>query len=150
MKLKIIYILALLFVVNCDSHTCYSTEVVLKWDANIESYLAGYNIYIKEGSFVEQDDSRAIKIKIPLSTSGFSPWDPCFTVTDLVDGTLYFFVVTAYSQNGDESEFSNQIKIKAEELSDEHRSTSTGSESGCLISSLTFNSSSTFENCVRY
>lgn len=72
-------------------------RLTLAWDANTESDLAGYKIYIgyapKKYSWV---------IDVSNRTTG--------TVDNLVEGTPYYFTLTAYNTKGMESGFSNEIR----------------------------------------
>lgn len=78
------------------SHFCYSDieKVVIQWDANSESDLAGYQVYYG-------------------NTSG--EYDSLFDVgnitnylIDVKTDMMYFFAVTAYDTAGNESGFSNE------------------------------------------
>ena len=71
-------------------------QVTLAWDANTESDLGGYKIYLGTASNAYQSS-----IDVGNQTS--------FTVTNLNRGTTYYFSVTAYNTQGLESDYSNEV-----------------------------------------
>ncbi len=73
-------------------------RLTLAWDANTETDLAGYKIYI---GYAPKKYSWIIDVK--NQTTG--------TVDNLVDGTVYYFTLTAYNSKGLESGFSNEIRF---------------------------------------
>ena len=74
-------------------------SVTLAWDANPEPDIAGYKVYYgtESGSYLE-----------PLTLEG-APAEPQFTVPDLDNEETYYFVVTAFNENGLESLPSNEV-----------------------------------------
>ena len=88
-------------------------DVTLQWDANTEPNLAGYRIYYKMDSSGEPYDGIEANegtspITVPLEDLD-DPYNPQYTLTGLLDGTAYFFVVTAYNTGGLESGYSNEV-----------------------------------------
>jgi fibronectin type 3 domain-containing protein len=71
-------------------------QVMLAWDPNTETDLAGYKVYVGTSSGV---------FTAPLAVGNITS----YTVTGLAPGNTYYFVVTAYDQDGAESTFSNQV-----------------------------------------
>jgi TolB protein len=79
-------------------------EIVLSWDSNSESDLAGYNLYRSTDTF-----------------SGISEMDPVngaelipsadFTDTGLDNGTTYYYRLTAVDNKNNESSISSQLEI---------------------------------------
>lgn len=76
-----------------------STNVTLQWDANTESDLAGYKIYRSAVSGVYSSGAEVGDVAAPTVQ---------FTDNDVPDGT-WFWVCTAYDNNGLESGYSNEI-----------------------------------------
>ena len=74
-----------------------AADVNLKWDANSESDLAGYRIYQSQTSGAYG----AFSAEILAGTE-------TVTLTDIPDGT-YFWVLTAYDTNNNESGYSNEV-----------------------------------------
>lgn len=70
----------------------------LSWDAGEGSDVVGYKIYqaIAPGVY------GAPIATVPLNVTRY-------TLTGLASGTTYFFTVTAYTSNGAESSFSNEV-----------------------------------------
>jgi hypothetical protein len=114
----------------------FAAEVTIAWNANTEYWLTGYNLYVKEGSSIQPDDSQAVIITIPLSSPGFNPDSPSYTVTDLKDDIVYYFIVSAYSYYGLESGFSNEVSVRNGKLHITPQSSSSGTDSGCLIDAV--------------
>lgn len=84
------------------------SQVVLDWDDNIESDLAGYNVY---RSTTSGDYGDAIATGVTSSD---------YTDTELTNGTEYFYVVTAVDTSGNESAESNEASAQPEESSNMH------------------------------
>lgn len=75
-----------------------SGQVVLAWDANSETDLAGYKVY-------KGTASRAYTLAVDLPGKSSSP---THTVTGLSAG-MWYFAVTAYNTAGQESGYSNEV-----------------------------------------
>jgi len=90
--LQLLLLLAFLAV----SVSANAAEVTLAWDPNTETDLGGYTLYSGTSS-----RSYANSVDIGLSTE--------HTVPNLVEGDTYYFAVTAYDTNGNESPFSAEI-----------------------------------------
>jgi len=89
-------------IVAIAASTCAAAgQVTLRWDANTESDLAGYYVYMgtRSGAYAQRVD-------VSLTNT---PNAPEVTIGDLVEGSTYFFAVTAYDLAGNESGFSNEV-----------------------------------------
>jgi hypothetical protein len=75
-------------------------SVALAWDASTASDIAGYRLYAGTTSGVY---TQQIDVGNNTSTS----------VSDLVDGTTYFFAITDYTTSGVESARSNEVSYTA-------------------------------------
>jgi len=75
-----------------------SSSVTLAWDASAttNSGPIGYRIY----------DGVASRTYTNVMEAGYGLQ---YTVTNLVDGTTYYFAATAYDTNGLESDFSSEV-----------------------------------------
>ena len=87
--------LFLLLVLLCSYSALYGANVVLVWDANTESDLAGYKVYYGTSS-----GTYGSAIDVGKVTT--------YTVANLGPGT-YFFAVTAHNTAGLESGYSNEV-----------------------------------------
>jgi hypothetical protein len=89
----------------------YAQDVTLSWDESPSSSVAGYYIY-----YQEDDDT------IPLTGTGADQGDSGFSVgnslttevTGLSDGADYYFTVTAYDDDGNESSYSNIVTTSSD------------------------------------
>jgi hypothetical protein len=81
----------------CIPALAQAFRLTLAWDPNTETDLAGYKIYVgyapKKYSWI---------IDVGNRTTG--------SVDNLVEGTVYYFSLTAYNSKGLESGFSNEIR----------------------------------------
>lgn len=81
-------------------------DVVIAWDPNDEPNLAGYVLYVDDGIseiLYEYIDS------YPLEE--LDPQNPRVKITDLSEDLAYYFVVTAYDADGNESDYSDEICV---------------------------------------
>jgi hypothetical protein len=88
-------LLPIIFAVNVLA----ATSVMLEWDANTETDLAGYKIYYGPASGIY---TNVVDVGNLISNR----------VSGLLLGTEYFFAVTAYNTSGVESPFSNEVGYK--------------------------------------
>ena len=100
-KLTIILILSLFFSIlpflTCPLGKAVAADITLAWDHNSEPDLAGYKLYLGNSS-----QNYTQFIDLGLTTQ--------YTISNLIDGTIYFFTLTAYNQKGFESSFSNEVR----------------------------------------
>ncbi len=78
-------------------------EVTLTWDANTESDLAGYRVYVGTVSGVYGP---------PIDVGNVTT----YKVTNLSEGQTYFFGVKAYDTSGNESGFSSEVSTTVAQL----------------------------------
>jgi hypothetical protein len=76
----------------------YSGEIILTWDGNRESNVAGYKLYFgtAPGNY-----------SFYIDTGKNTVW----TLKNLAEGETYFITVTAYDLSGNESGFSPELKV---------------------------------------
>ena len=91
-----ISVICLISIILLTTSKVHSAQVTLSWDENSEDDVAGYKLYYGT-SKNNYDKSK----NVGVSTS--------FTVTGLVSGVKYFFVVTAYDTYFNESNFSSYV-----------------------------------------
>jgi len=81
-------------------------DVTIAWDPNSEANLAGYVLYVDDGTTTmpyEYVDDYPLK--------NIDPENPRAKITDLQEDIAYYFVVTAYDTDGNESDYSNEICV---------------------------------------
>jgi hypothetical protein len=71
-------------------------EVTLAWDANSESDLAGYKVYV---------GLKSLSYDQVIDVGNHTSW----VVSELEEGRTYYFAVTAYNASNLESDFSNEV-----------------------------------------
>ena len=93
-----------LFLVFCVG-PAFAWDVTIAWDSNSEPDLNGYTLYYSKHSAGPPYEFVG---DLPLSTFN-NPDYPSTIVTNLEDGVDYFFAMTAYDTDGNESAFSNYL-----------------------------------------
>jgi hypothetical protein len=87
---------------------CFATNVLLQWDPNTESDIAGYKVYYKA-------DSSTQPFLGTGASQGSSPIDvhnlTSSTITGLDSAHAYYFAITAYNTAGLESAYSTIVTI---------------------------------------
>jgi hypothetical protein len=100
-NLTIVLILSLFFsvlpILTCPLGKAMAADITLAWDHNSEPDLAGYKLYLGNSSRNYNEI-----IDLGLTTQ--------FTISNLIDGAVFFFTLTAYNQKGFESSFSNEVR----------------------------------------
>ena len=87
-------------------------EVTIEWDPNSEDDLEGYAVYKKEFS------SSAFKFIDTLPIDEIEdPSNPRVTITELEVDSKYYFAVTAFDVEGNESDYSNELCVQVDGLS---------------------------------
>jgi hypothetical protein len=102
--IKFFLLLFLLPIINS-----YAAEIDIAWDPNNEPDLAGYGVYFSKG-----------KAGPPYDIFGYvdvselhDPKLPEIKITGIDSKFDYFFAITAYDKAGNESTFSDAVKLKA-------------------------------------
>ena len=93
--MKKLFILLMLLLVPAFA---FAGDMTFAWDANTEPDLAGYKVHWGLSSVIPFTDE--IDVGNVLT----------YQLTDLVEGTTYFFAVTAYDTDDNESAYSNIIE----------------------------------------
>ena len=101
----------------------YAAQVTLEWDANSEPNISGYNVYY--GNFSRDYD-------VTLDVGNWTS----VTIADLVDNETYYFAVTAYNADNDESGYSSEACINCASPSTT-ASSGSGGGGGCFIATVT-------------
>lgn len=96
--LRFLSVFTFAFVLCLFPQIVYSADVTVAWDPNTEPDLAGYLVYYGTSS-------RTYPFSIDVDNSTIH------TISDLAEGRTYYFAVTAYDFNGNESDFSEEISL---------------------------------------
>lgn len=98
MNFKTIILMALFYLLTIS--TAFSTSVLLQWDANTETDLAGYKVFYATSS-------TALSTSVPVDVKNVVT----YTIGNLDQNKPYSFAVKAYNTAGMESAFSNIVTI---------------------------------------
>lgn len=93
--------LTLLFLLTFVLSASAAQSVTLAWNANTETNLAGYRLYWGTGT--RSYSTNLLQVLAPATTA---------TVTNLQVGYRYFFAVTAYTSDGLESDYSDEVSYR--------------------------------------
>ncbi|MFO7812759.1 MAG: putative Ig domain-containing protein [Pelovirga sp.] len=100
------HVLLVLFLVMGLSSVVWAKTVTLAWDPS-PSEVSGYKVYYRAGSDnlskTGEDGTVVVDVGSVLD----------YSLSDLNDGEDYYFTVTAYDANGQESDFSNHVHSPA-------------------------------------
>lgn len=99
MKKLLLILVLVLFPVFCFA----TSNVTFEWDANSEADLAGYRLYqsAASGNYIYGQGNEVLDIAAGTVTG----------TINVTDGT-YFWVLTAYDTDGNESDPSNEVTRK--------------------------------------
>jgi hypothetical protein len=105
----------LVVLILCFAYPAYGIDINLRWDPNVEPDLSGYKIYYKTGSpGPPYNGWGALEGDSPIEIDAYQVLigNACeFTISDL-DGTqVYYFVVTAFDTECNESDYSNEVSF---------------------------------------
>ena len=95
---KIILIISILFLL-VPSIAIAESQITFAWDVHADPDVEGYRLYQSNESVIYDLNCPAITIPVGTETA---------TLYNVPDGT-WFWVITAYDQNDNESEFSNEV-----------------------------------------
>lgn len=103
----------LILLILCFASPVYGIDINLRWDPNVEPDLSGYRIYYKTGSpGPPYNGWGALEGDSPIAIDAYQVLigDACeFTIRDLDETKAYYFVVTAYDTEWNESDYSNEV-----------------------------------------
>ena len=100
MKKLLIGILMLGLMLSLTANA-FAWQVTLAWDSNVELDLAGYRVYVSTTS-KQYDLNEGYEVGVDANDNYTIP-------TEFPDGVTYYFVVTAFNEEGLESGFSNEV-----------------------------------------
>jgi hypothetical protein len=114
---------ALLIVPLSYTKIIYAAQVTLEWDAVLHPLLEGYRVYYGTSS-------RDYDVTLDVGN-----WTSC-TIADLEESESYYFAVTAYSVEGEESDYSNEVSWSNGNSS--HNFYDVGIGGGCFIATAAY------------
>ena len=111
----IVTLVAAAILISPTSSAC-AADITLAWTGNAEPDLAGYYIYYKNGTSGAPYNGTGVHegnspIRIPLEDFS-DPSNPEFTLHGLSDTQRTYIVLTAYSTEGNESGYSNEVSYR--------------------------------------
>lgn len=121
--LHLILVAVFFFTFVCSVQAVYSAQITLEWQAS-SGDVAGYNVY--QGTSSGDYD---VVLDIGDWTS--------VTIADLADGEAYYFAVTAYDLQDNESGYSNEVCINCAQQ-DATTTDSSGGGGGCFINTAAY------------
>ena len=135
----------------CFQASSYAADITLRWDANTEPDLAGYNVSYRAGSsgggiLGNYNGTGAIEGSSPITMvvandENVDPDIVDFTLHNLSSVVTYFFVVTAYDSEGLESDYSDEVAASPETTALESAIGAGGDAGGgCFIATAAFGS----------
>ena len=115
--------------------TAGAYDVVIGWDPNTENDLAGYVLYVDDGT-----SNLPYEYVDTYPLEDIDPSNPASQITGLEDDQVYYFVVTAYNTEGIESDYSEEICVQNGQACASRSFGAGGSggggNTGCFISSM--------------
>ena len=110
--------LIIFFPVSAFSQSGDEPNVTLAWDANSEDNLAGYMLYYKTGTGgAPYDGTGLIEGASPITIhlgELEDPDSPDYSVNGLEEGSVYYFALTAFDDDGLESDYSDEVSYSYE------------------------------------
>ena len=97
-SLAFLFLFSSLFVFS-TSQSAQAGQATLAWDPETDPNVAGYKVYLGNGS-----QSYQSSLDVGNKTTA--------TVTNLQDGATYYFAVTAYDSSKNESGYSNEVSYR--------------------------------------
>jgi hypothetical protein len=95
------------FFISFETSSSAAYQIILAWDPNTEPDLEGYVLYGKQGSPDPPFDYVDSYPEVDLA----DPLNPRAVITDLESDVTYFFAVTAYDTEGNQSDYSNVVSV---------------------------------------
>jgi hypothetical protein len=126
-----VFALLLLF---SPSFAC-AVQITLAWDSNVEPDVAGYIVYY---------GTRSGDYDFDVDVGDYDS----ITISGLAEDVMYYFTVTAYDVEGNESGFSEEITFPDSVSSPSANSSGGGGDGGCFISSISQKSNSPAGNTM--
>ena len=106
-SLLMVFLMLTTLFISFETASIAANQIIISWDPNTEPDLEGYVLYGKQGSpdppFDYVDSYPEVNLADPLN--------PRAVITDLESDVTYYFAVTAYDTDGNESDYSNVVSV---------------------------------------
>jgi hypothetical protein len=99
-------VLAALLLFGGASTACAYYDVVIAWDPNYDPDLAGYILYVDDGT-----TPMPYGYVDTYELDELDPKNPMIKIMDLNEGIAYYFTMTAYDMDGNESDYSDELCV---------------------------------------
>jgi len=133
--LWLIFLILTTLFISIETSSIAADQTILAWDANTEPDLEGYVVYGKKESPNPPYDYIDTYPEVDLA----DPLNPRAVITDLESDVTYYFVVTAYDTEGNESGFSNAVSFMNGKIIDSGgNSNGDGGGGGCFINTAAY------------
>ena len=126
-------VFALLLILS-PSLAC-AVQITLAWDSNVEPDVAGYIVYY---------GTRSGDYDFDVDVGDYDS----ITISGLAEDVMYYFTVTAYDAEGNESDFSQEITYPDSVSSPSENSPGGSGGGGCFISNVSQKSTSPACNTI--
>ena len=99
-------VLIALFIFGVASSASAYYDIVIAWDPNLDSNVAGYILYVDDGT-----TPMPYGYVDTYELEDLDPDNPMIKIEDLKEGIVYYFAMTAYDIDGNESDYSDEICV---------------------------------------
>jgi hypothetical protein len=113
-SLLMIFLMLTTLFISFETASIAANQIIISWDPNTEPDLEGYVLYGKQGSPDPPFDYVDSYPEVDLA----DPLNPRAVITDLESDVTYYFAVTAYDTEGNESDYSNIVSVFKSNVTD--------------------------------
>ena len=106
-SLLMVFLMLTTLFISFETASIAANQIILSWYPNTEPDLEGYVLYGKQGSPDPPFDYVDSYPEVDLA----DPLNPRAVITDLESDVTYYFSVTAYDTEGNESDYSNIVSV---------------------------------------
>jgi len=106
-SLLMVFLMLTTLFISFETSSIAANQIILSWYPNTEPDLEGYVLYGKQGSPDPPFDYVDSYLEVDLA----DPLNPRAVITDLESDVTYYFAVTAYDTEGNESNYSNIVSV---------------------------------------